>query len=1244
MAPRTEEIKPDIESKIVASAALGYVELGWRVVPLHSIVDGHCTCGKAECGSPGKHPIAQLAPHGVNDASGDPELVERWFRQRPWANVAIALASDLAAIDVDPRNGGTASFRNLQSSAQDYDWTQLSATPSVMTGGKGWHYYMRPPQGARALAQIGPYEGVEFKVGNMSLVAPPSLHRSGETYQWRVPPTQALIDTPAPLLSYIIRPATPPPTFSGAAIFGDLATQAQTLGGNWPQRLTRYSERAITGTLEELAQAPAGTHQMAFFKAATGLYHLSALGLVSDAEATNLLSATLTSICDKHPQREIDATLAKAREVTATRLGNETGFIRELQEAYDSHTTSSTRKPQVSTPQEPSEVTTTPDKSDGPVPPEPVLSDPPGEPSEQDPQAGGPPPWAQTESTQDPKVLSGDPPSSTVFDPFVASRLAALTEVAQALVDSGVPARRAIENVIIQAHNQYPDQLVLITQLITPTSRSHTIDATPQIRGYLKSALTDPRPDPTPDATLRVAAKHYMEAFGPAGHPPPPTPPERTNMPISQDRPTPPESVHTDPEPITPDDQTPEPQNSTDNPHVVDYDEMAKTIAHFGVALYASVFAQHGEIIDLDEVAYMAIKETSEDLRVKDALDNMVGMDNSGRLGYQALTTAVVRHITSTLAQWPTGVPAPTIATSYDEVVGLVDGPLKTQTIDEVLGQTVEIPQEDSSPREDTTPAETSIPDVSKQRMIESISRLGVAVYSDNYAHNGEIVDHDEVAELAMVMTSNDPRSRPVIDHLIGADSTLEPSHSLARRELTNVISQHVTATLNTWPAGELVPEVRVCHDEVVALADQFTGDRVVSGFPQLVWPRHERRSLIAEHDTPHVLVDYDLLIGSLVHTLDDWATSRPPVVYYNTIVDSLARAAAYVTPNWPERWAGAFGAVEQLAIAAPRVVGHLVDEAGHRAFGEQYNIWREEAAFNVLVDSVARQAKYSAGVADPDKAHLLLGRLIEDLTGDKPSHPPTIQVQGALSREWVPRLPVITTPTEHVRLDRIAQNELIYLMRFGTPTDQAVAQGQLLATGERVLRSLLGQADEDTYASGRLSIVEALGKLDMTGPAGFSTLVYHGALLLENQTTTEPLPISLDEIVERGSQLADEHTPSPQDEAETHLLVAQVESIMSTWPEEDAYIVRARTLADPIHSWADIAKEVSLSVPETRHRGAQAFQTLREQVIANCDATEAAAILVALGVSSDVADRLVLQPEPTPPQITPPLPPQVSL
>ena len=60
--------------------ALAYAKLGLSIVPVHGIVHEICTCGK-DCGrNAGKHPIAQLVPRGVKDATVSLKMLSTWWR------------------------------------------------------------------------------------------------------------------------------------------------------------------------------------------------------------------------------------------------------------------------------------------------------------------------------------------------------------------------------------------------------------------------------------------------------------------------------------------------------------------------------------------------------------------------------------------------------------------------------------------------------------------------------------------------------------------------------------------------------------------------------------------------------------------------------------------------------------------------------------------------------------------------------------------------------------------------------------------------------------------------------------------------------------------------------------------------------------------------------------------------------------------------------------------------------------
>lgn len=186
---------------VTLTAALGYAARGWPVLPLHSIIDGRCTCGADACGSPGKHPIGALAPHGVKDATTDPATIKRWWQQRPMANVGIATgaASGLVAIDIDPRHGGTENLADLLA-----EHGALPETVESTTGGDGRHILFAHP--GQAITRKAIAEGIDVKADGGYIVAPPSNHISGKSYAWEAssdPKTTPLAALPAWLLDLL---------------------------------------------------------------------------------------------------------------------------------------------------------------------------------------------------------------------------------------------------------------------------------------------------------------------------------------------------------------------------------------------------------------------------------------------------------------------------------------------------------------------------------------------------------------------------------------------------------------------------------------------------------------------------------------------------------------------------------------------------------------------------------------------------------------------------------------------------------------------------------------------------------------------------------------------------------------------------------------------------------------------------------------------------------------------------------
>ncbi len=153
------QVKGEVVPSPLLAGALSYAARGWHVLPL-----------KPRAKIP-------LTPHGVKDASADERQIRKWWRRCPSANIGIACGpSGLAVVDVDPRHGGDVRF-------EDHFPTEPE-TVNAFTGGTdgGRHYYF-VGHGEKT-REIAP--GLEIRGDGAYVVAPPSIHPSGNAYIWEV--------------------------------------------------------------------------------------------------------------------------------------------------------------------------------------------------------------------------------------------------------------------------------------------------------------------------------------------------------------------------------------------------------------------------------------------------------------------------------------------------------------------------------------------------------------------------------------------------------------------------------------------------------------------------------------------------------------------------------------------------------------------------------------------------------------------------------------------------------------------------------------------------------------------------------------------------------------------------------------------------------------------------------------------------------------------------------------------------
>lgn len=222
----------------IAERAIFYANKGFSVFPLYTVDQTACSCGKLVwraagrpeepykyCDSPGKHPVRTLAPHGVLNASTDAQMIREWWAVYPDANIGIATgdASQLVVLDIDIDHGGDTTLANLETRNGE-----LPPTWAVETGGGGVHFYFKMPNAdiRNSAGAIGP--GIDVRGNGGYVVAPPSIHASGQKYKWstgRHPTNTPMADVPEWLLARLA------PSRGGAANVSAAAIPARIVEG-----------------------------------------------------------------------------------------------------------------------------------------------------------------------------------------------------------------------------------------------------------------------------------------------------------------------------------------------------------------------------------------------------------------------------------------------------------------------------------------------------------------------------------------------------------------------------------------------------------------------------------------------------------------------------------------------------------------------------------------------------------------------------------------------------------------------------------------------------------------------------------------------------------------------------------------------------------------------------------------------------------------------------------------------------
>jgi hypothetical protein len=123
-----------------------------------------------------------------------PAEIEAWWQRWPGANVGVVTGwvSALVVLDVDPRHDGDRALAALEDRH-----AALPATVTSATGGGGRHLWFAHPAHLVPSRPLRP--GLDVKAEGGMVVAPPSVHASGDLYRWcpgRAPDEQLLAPLP----------------------------------------------------------------------------------------------------------------------------------------------------------------------------------------------------------------------------------------------------------------------------------------------------------------------------------------------------------------------------------------------------------------------------------------------------------------------------------------------------------------------------------------------------------------------------------------------------------------------------------------------------------------------------------------------------------------------------------------------------------------------------------------------------------------------------------------------------------------------------------------------------------------------------------------------------------------------------------------------------------------------------------------------------------------------------------------
>jgi hypothetical protein len=270
------------------AAAHGYAERGWPNLPVEPRQ---------------KKPLGRLVGHGLHDATVDHNLISRWYRAEPYANIGLCTGVCFDTLDSDGEEAKAAFPCDLQSGEPPI------CGPTVVTG-RGSHCYVAPSGlGSRKLAPA-----VDYKGRNGYVLAPPSVHPSGAVYRW-----YAGEDDPDRGIDAPIRPA---PLWLVALLYPSAVTEGAcapqlSVGPLAHRQRKRYGRRVLEYEIGRVASAQQGERNITLNLAAFRLGQLIPTGTMDLYTALDALVQVAERV--GLPTTEAESTIASGLRAGANK-------------------------------------------------------------------------------------------------------------------------------------------------------------------------------------------------------------------------------------------------------------------------------------------------------------------------------------------------------------------------------------------------------------------------------------------------------------------------------------------------------------------------------------------------------------------------------------------------------------------------------------------------------------------------------------------------------------------------------------------------------------------------------------------------------------------------------------------------------------------------------------------------------------------------------------------------------------